>query len=233
MHTDDVLAKALAVASEWHGDQERKVTDTPYVAHLLGVASLVLEGGGTVGLHAPAALLHDVVEDTDATVSDVESVFGSEIAAIVSACRDKDDPVDPPPWIDRKARYVEHLLDVPADALLVSLADKVHNYAALDAARQTVAELEDLRDKKLDLDSYRLLESSNNSAASIENRPGRKPPPTPRREVADTAQIRRNRERKQALLKTRNAERRATSDPPTSKIPQPKKLVRPKRKGTP
>lgn len=129
--TSDLAAKALAFASEWHGDQRRKGTDIPYVSHLLAVAALVLEGGGTLELHVPAALLHDVIEDTGATVDDVESQFGSDVAAIVKACSDKDDPTDPPPWIERKARYVEHLLDLRPDALLVSLADKVHNCSAV------------------------------------------------------------------------------------------------------
>ena len=127
----DLAPAALAFAMDWHGDQERKGTEIPYVSHLLGVASLVLEGGGAVDLHVPAAFLHDVVEDTEATVEDVETMFGTEIAAIVRACGDKEHSDDPPPWVERKARYVEHLLDVPADALLVSLADKVHNCSAL------------------------------------------------------------------------------------------------------
>jgi hypothetical protein len=129
--TSELPAKALTFALDWHGNQKRKGTDIPYVSHLLGVASLVLEGGGSVELHAPAAFLHDVVEDTGATLADVDATFGPDIAAIVGACGDKDDPTNARPWTERKSRYVEHLLDVHADALLVSLADKVHNCSAI------------------------------------------------------------------------------------------------------
>jgi HD domain len=61
-------------------------TDIPYLSHLLGVASLVLEGGGSLDLHVPTALLHDVVEDTEAPVEDVRASFGDDVAAIVEAC---------------------------------------------------------------------------------------------------------------------------------------------------
>ncbi|MEA3055580.1 MAG: hypothetical protein QOD30_1012, partial [Actinomycetota bacterium] len=82
-----LLPDALDAALAWHGDQRRKGKDVPYVAHLLGVASLVLELGGSAE-QAAAGLLHDVLEDTDATLDDVRARFGDTVASIVEACTD-------------------------------------------------------------------------------------------------------------------------------------------------
>jgi (p)ppGpp synthase/HD superfamily hydrolase len=95
----------------------------------MAVASLALEDGADESV-AIAALLHDVVEDTDVTVEDVESRFGSQVARIVQACSDTEE-TPKPPWRDRKEAYLAHLeaLDpiTDADTLIVSLADKLHN----------------------------------------------------------------------------------------------------------
>ena len=131
----DRLGRALGRAVEWHGDQRRKSGGAPYVSHLLQVAGMVLEHGGSVD-QAIAGLLHDAVEDTDATVADVEAEFGPTVAAIVSACTDTlddDTPDAKSPWPERKARYVEHLRTAPDDAVLVALCDKRHNLAGLVA----------------------------------------------------------------------------------------------------
>ncbi len=125
------LARALDVAIEWHGDQLRKGTPTPYVAHLLAVTALVLEAGGTLELHAPAAMLHDTVEDTPVTVGQIEAMFGPSIAGIVDSCTDAHDPTNKGPWEQRKQAYLRHLRVASRDVLIVSLADKLHNCASI------------------------------------------------------------------------------------------------------
>jgi len=120
-------ADAVAWAVELHGPQLRKGTTIPYLTHLLAVSSLVWEHGGEEE-DAIAGLLHDAIEDTDATAADIEERFGPKVAAIVLACSDT--TVRPkPPWRERKAAYHAHLADplTPMDALRVSAADKVHN----------------------------------------------------------------------------------------------------------
>ena len=82
---------ALDWAIELHGTQRKKGSDVPYVAHLLAVAGLVLDDGGSEK-QAAAALLHDVLEDTDATAAEVRERFGRKVARIVVACSDT--PVD-------------------------------------------------------------------------------------------------------------------------------------------
>lgn len=121
--------QAFLFAAEKHADQKRKKTGIPYIAHLLGVASLVLEAGGDEDL-AIAALLHDVVEDCGGAPvqKEVRQRFGKRVAHIVEGCTDTDQ-VPKPPWRKRKADYIKHLQGEDADAeiRLVSAADKLHN----------------------------------------------------------------------------------------------------------
>src|SRR6266545_3474018 len=79
--------EALVLATRLPGLQRRKGTDVPYVAHLLGVASLVLEGGGDED-QAIAALLHDAVEDQGGprTLEEIRRRFGDRVAGIVEGC---------------------------------------------------------------------------------------------------------------------------------------------------
>jgi (p)ppGpp synthase/HD superfamily hydrolase len=128
------LGQALAFAAEHHGRQARKGTTVPYVSHLLHVAGLVLEYGGSVD-QAIAALLHDLVEDS-AAVSDamIRDRFGARVAAIVTACTDTfegDTPERKSPWKERKRAYLEHLAEADDAAVLVSACDKRHNLGAL------------------------------------------------------------------------------------------------------
>lgn len=74
------FVEALAFAIRAHGDQRRKGGDIPYIAHLLGAASLVLEAGGVEEL-AIAGLLHDTLEDTETTAREIEVAFGQRVAA--------------------------------------------------------------------------------------------------------------------------------------------------------
>ena len=70
-----IVRDACAFATRMHGNQQRKYTGEPYVLHCLEVARMVAEIGGTATMIA-AALLHDVVEDTDASIKDVRARFG-------------------------------------------------------------------------------------------------------------------------------------------------------------
>jgi (p)ppGpp synthase/HD superfamily hydrolase len=123
--------EALNRTFELHHLQIRKGSGVSYLGHLLGVASIVIDAGGTED-QAIAALLHDAIEDAggEAARIDIEAQFGSGIAEIVSACSDTDQ--DPkPPWRERKEQYLEHLELAPDTVLLVSLADKLYNARAI------------------------------------------------------------------------------------------------------
>ena len=119
---------AWVYASMLHRSQTRRGDKAvPFVSHLLGVASLVIEEGGTE-TQAIAALLHDAVEDQGGRprLEEIRERFGDDVAAIVAACTDSDE--DPkPPWRPRKEAYIARLPDEPPEALLVCVADKLYN----------------------------------------------------------------------------------------------------------
>ena len=124
--------EALSFAAEIHRQQTRKGAETPYIGHLLSVAGLVLEHGGSE-TQAIAALLHDAIEDQADSFGGAESLglkieerFGADVRAIVEACTDAWSS-NKPEWWDRKRAYIDHIVQMNPDAVLVSLADKLHN----------------------------------------------------------------------------------------------------------
>lgn len=128
------IARAVAFAADHHGDQTRKGTSIPYLQHLLGAASIAMEHGATE-TETVATVLHDVIEDTDVTEAELEATFGPEVSTIVRWCsaEAKDDADPRTSWTARKQAYIDHLADAPPAAVLVSLADKIHNARAIAA----------------------------------------------------------------------------------------------------
>ncbi|HEV7687736.1 MAG TPA: HD domain-containing protein, partial [Acidimicrobiia bacterium] len=127
--------QALLYASAAHRQQPRKGTPSPYLSHLLGVASIVLTYRGTED-QAIAGLLHDTVEDCGAEhVAAIEELFGKAVRDMVLACSDAAVPAGQAKgdWRSRKEAYLRHLAELDADdpALLVSCADKLHNAGAI------------------------------------------------------------------------------------------------------
>jgi (p)ppGpp synthase/HD superfamily hydrolase len=102
----------------------------PYISHLVSVSALVLENGGGED-QTIAALLHDAVEDQGGqpTLDTIRHLFGDRVADIVVECSDSDatDPAQKLPSLERKRVYLRHLPTISNQALLVTLADKVHN----------------------------------------------------------------------------------------------------------
>jgi len=121
------FSKALVYAELKHHTQVRKGGDIPYIGHLLSVAGLVINDGGSEA-QAIAALLHDAVEDQGGppTLQEIKNNFGDDVARIVDQCSDTDEEPKPP-WLERKQRYIDHLAEVGDDTLLVSVADKLDN----------------------------------------------------------------------------------------------------------
>jgi (p)ppGpp synthase/HD superfamily hydrolase len=140
----DRFDRALVYASELHRTQIRKCTQIPYISHLLAVASIVLEHGGSED-QAIAALLHDAVEDQGGapTLDEIRRRFGDTVGDIVEACTDaaEDAGADraKSSW-PRKQAYLDHLNAgaMLEAALLVSAADKLHNARSILADLRTV-----------------------------------------------------------------------------------------------
>lgn len=139
--------EAVAYASGLHAGQTRKGTSIPYMSHLLGVSSLVIEALGDED-QAIAALLHDAAEDCggEPRLVEIDAMFGPRVALIVRGCSDSlvEDPKVKLPWRERKEEYIRHLQDVSPDVILVSCADKLHNARAIwtDIQRDGVETME-------------------------------------------------------------------------------------------
>jgi len=110
------------------------------MAHLLGVASLVMGEAGQVPFAVTeemviAAVLHDAAEDHggEARLKDIEHNFGAKVARMVEGLSDSlaEDADNKQPWLERKQAYVERLRGEEADVKLISAADKLYNARAI------------------------------------------------------------------------------------------------------
>jgi (p)ppGpp synthase/HD superfamily hydrolase len=139
LHLTSRFTRAVDYARNVHVGT-RKQSGVPYMAHLLGVAALVMGEAGHVPFPitedmAIAALLHDAVEDGGGMprLRDIKASFGKEVARIVEGCSDsfEEDSGKKKPWEQRKQSYIERLKTEPQDTLLVSAADKLYNVRAI------------------------------------------------------------------------------------------------------
>lgn len=128
----DIILHAADFAAEAHRDQRRKnVLAAPYINHPIGVARILGDTGCINPNIIAAALLHDVVEDTDRTLADISREFGSRIARIVAEVTD-----DRSPGVtkyERKRRQIESGPTKSWEAKQVKAADKLHNLTDLIA----------------------------------------------------------------------------------------------------
>jgi len=167
--------RALTYAHELHRAQTRKGGETPYIAHLLGVASLVLEHGGDEE-EAIGALLHDAVEDQGGrpTGDEIRRRFGDRVAEIVWGCTDAE-VIPKPDWEIRKRRYLEHLQHAAGSVLLVSAADKLYNARTILSDFRLVGDAVYARftaSKDRMLWYYRGLVTAYRGASAFRERPG-------------------------------------------------------------
>ena len=119
------LARAFRFAAKRHAHQRRKgASAEPYLNHLAEVADLVAEA--TEGRDPDlvvAALLHDVVEDTDTTLAEVAAAFGQDVAGLVAEATDDKSL----PKAERKRLQIVYAPSRSPRAKLLKLADKTSN----------------------------------------------------------------------------------------------------------
>jgi guanosine-3',5'-bis(diphosphate) 3'-pyrophosphohydrolase len=127
------LERALRWAAECHQGQMRRSSGTPYVQHVMAVA-MILDRAGFDEDVVIAGLLHDVVEDTEATFEDVARRFGPAVAEAVRHCSEVklDAQGNKRPWIDRKRDHIAAMAVAPMEARGVILADKLHNLVTIE-----------------------------------------------------------------------------------------------------
>lgn len=119
------LFAALNFAALKHSGQLRKSADmSPYINHPISVADILAREGGVADPDTlVTALLHDTLEDTDTHVTELEGLFGAQVAAVVAELTD--DMTLPKP--ERKALQILLARDYSERARLVRLADKIAN----------------------------------------------------------------------------------------------------------
>jgi (p)ppGpp synthase/HD superfamily hydrolase len=139
LHLSSRFASAIEYARHIHIER-RKGTGIPYMAHLLGVAALVMGEAGQVGFPVTedmviAALLHDAAEDHGGMLRlrDIEHNFGLNVARIVEGLSDSlaEDASSKQSWLERKQAYLLRLRQETADVRLISAADKLYNARAI------------------------------------------------------------------------------------------------------
>lgn len=136
---DTMIQSALAIASLYHRNQKRKYTGEPYIEHPKLVAKIItdyMEACDDIPLFAfdpmdysviqSAALLHDTIEDTNATYEEIQKVFGKSVCDLVYFLTDDLTPKDGNRKL-RKEKYLEKLLDSPYEAKCLKIADVLAN----------------------------------------------------------------------------------------------------------
>jgi len=127
-----MVRKAFRIAADSHKDMRRK-TGEPFINHPLEVATIA---AGEIGLGRTsiiAALLHDTVEDTDLRISDVQGMFGDEVARIIDGLTKIDEISDTSSTAQAETlKKILYTLSEDVRVILVKLADRLHNMRTLD-----------------------------------------------------------------------------------------------------
>ncbi|MBO7097369.1 MAG: bifunctional (p)ppGpp synthetase/guanosine-3',5'-bis(diphosphate) 3'-pyrophosphohydrolase [Alphaproteobacteria bacterium] len=125
------LYQALDFALKYHGAvlQVRKSTNMPYIIHPVGVMQILLDYTDDVEV-IQAGILHDILEDTNGTVEDIENTFGARVKNLVISASEPDhETLD---WEERKRHTINYVAnEAPMDTLYVICADKLHNFSTI------------------------------------------------------------------------------------------------------
>ena len=129
----DLIKRAFFLAKEAHEGVRRR-SGEPYIVHPLAVARIVVDEIGLGVKSVIAALLHDVVEDTDYTVEDIESRFGPKIALMVDGLT-KMSGVFKTSASEQAENFRKMLLTLSDDVrvILIKIADRLHNMRTLES----------------------------------------------------------------------------------------------------
>ena len=131
------IRKAFDLAVEAHKDMRRQ-SGEPYIFHPLEVAHIVTKEIGLGETSIICALLHDVVEDTDYTLDDIENLFGPKVTRIIDGLTKIKEIFDTPIASMQAENFRRLLLTLSDDVrvILIKLADRLHNMRTLDAMPQ-------------------------------------------------------------------------------------------------
>lgn len=137
-----LMDRAIVFATRAHSGTYRKGTKIPYIVHPIEAAAIVSTMTDDPDMIA-AAVLHDVVEDTDATLEEIRFFFNERIADLVEA-ESEDKRKDLPPqetWMIRKMETLEFLRnEADRDAKILALADKLSNMRAIHRDQKSIGD---------------------------------------------------------------------------------------------
>ena len=128
-----ILNEAIIYATKKHDGKCRKDTTIPYIVHPLEALAIVAGLTDDENLMAAAAL-HDTVEDTDATVEEINNLFGEKVAKLVASESEnkREDKPEEATWKIRKQETIDHLKNADIETLIVCLGDKLSNIRAIE-----------------------------------------------------------------------------------------------------
>ena len=128
----EMISKAFRIANEAHWNMRRK-SGEPYIIHPIAVAKIVNQEIGLGARSITAALLHDVVEDTDFEIKDIRAEFGDAIADIVDGATKITDIFESHE-VTQAESYRKLLLSMVNDirVILIKFADRLHNMRTLE-----------------------------------------------------------------------------------------------------
>lgn len=130
-----LLEQAIRFAVTHHAGQLRKGTSTPYILHPLETMQILHTMGADTNLLI-AGVLHDTLEDTDATFTEIVGRFGTDVAALVRAHSEDKSKT----WEERKAAAIKHLQTADPRLKMLVMADKVANLRSMAADYRTYGE---------------------------------------------------------------------------------------------
>ncbi|MGB0840001.1 MAG: HD domain-containing protein, partial [Chitinophagales bacterium] len=132
------VRRAYKMAYEGHASMRRK-SGEPYIFHPITVARIATEEIGLDATSVACALLHDVVEDTDISLKDLEGNFNSSVAHIVDGLTKIKGSFEDKGWVEKQAASVRKVLLTLGDdirVILIKIADRLHNMRTLDSMPQ-------------------------------------------------------------------------------------------------
>ena len=131
----NLIHKAIIFATQKHAGQMRKGTDIPYITHPMEVMQ-ILSADGYSETIIVAGILHDTLEDTDATKDEILNLFGQDILNIIVAeSEDKSKT-----WKERKQATIDQLEDAHLDIKAVCMADKLANLRSMNADKSVIGD---------------------------------------------------------------------------------------------
>ncbi|MCA9015755.1 MAG: bifunctional (p)ppGpp synthetase/guanosine-3',5'-bis(diphosphate) 3'-pyrophosphohydrolase [Planctomycetaceae bacterium] len=128
-----VVEHAVRLAAVAHKSQKRKSSGVPYIAHPLSVCLILMKAGFQEESILAAAVLHDVVEDTELTIEELSELFSADVIHYVAEMTEVKETHEGKKrsWRDRKQDHIQVMQQATLGARAIELADKLHNLEAM------------------------------------------------------------------------------------------------------